>query len=115
MTDALKALIENAPIRPVGFFQKLMFVSNGIYDGFYGINGYDNILILGLSNGKWCKISEYGDKFDIYTDKMGFNLDIPTEYGVPCIWFNEPVFIDNSLGLSSVVGELKKEQRKGEE
>ena len=114
MTDALKALIDNAQIRTVGYFSKLMFVSNGIYDGFYGINGYDNILILGLSDGEWWKVSEYGEKFDIYQDVMSLNIDIPTEYGVPCIWFHSPVFIDNSLGLSSVVGGFKRKQRKGE-
>ena len=114
MTEELKILIENAPIKRVGYFDKLIFVSNGVYDGFYGINGYDSILIMGLSDGQWCIVSDYGDKFDIYTDRMSFNLDIPTEYGVPCIWFDKPVYIDNSMMLSSVVGEFR-EQRKGEE
>ena len=38
---------------------------------------------------------------------MAFNLDIPTEYGVPCIWFDKPIYIDNSLGTSNVFGEFK--------
>lgn len=112
MTDKLRELIDNAPFRPVGTFDKLMFVSTGKYDGFWGVNGYDNILILGWERetDQWYKVSDYGDKFDIYKTNTGFNLDIPTEYGVPCIWFNRPIHIDNTLGVSNVVGELVKEQ-----
>lgn len=109
MTDKLKNLISNAPKKPVGTFDKLMFVSNGIYDGFWGENGYDHILILGWerATNEWFKVSEYGDKFDIYETGPWFNLDIPTDYGVPVIWFNRPIHINNSLGVSNVVGKLK--------
>lgn len=112
MTDKLRKLIDNATFRPVGTFDKLMFVSNGTYDGFWGVNGYDHILVLGWERktNTWYRISAYGDKFDIYKTGAGFNLDIPTEYGVPCIWFNRPIYIDNTLGVSSVVGELVEEQ-----
>ena len=113
MTDKLRKLIDNATFRPVGTFDKLMFVSTGKYDGFYGINGYDNILILGGIGNTWYKVSDYGDKFDIYKTGAGFNLDIPTEYGVPCIWFNRPIHIDNTLSVSSVVGELVEEADNG--
>lgn len=106
MTDKLQKLIDSVPFRPVGTFEKLMFVSAGKYDGLWGINGYDNLLILGGIGDNWYKISDYGDKFDIYKTGVGFNLDIPTEYGVPRIWFNKPVYIDNRLGISSVVGKL---------
>lgn len=108
MTDQLKYLIENAPPREKGAYDKLMFVSNGIYDGFWGENGYDHILILGWvrKTNKWFKVSEYGDKFDIFRADAWFNLDIPSEYGVPCIWFDRPVYINNELGVSNVVGEL---------
>lgn len=108
MTEQLKELIENAPLKTVGVYDKLMFVSNGIYDGFWGANGYDHILVLGWERetNTWYRISAYGDKFDIYKTNSAFNLDIPTDYGVPCIWFNKPIYIDNSLGVSNVVGEL---------
>ena len=108
MTDALKELRENAPKRRTGTYDKLMFVSNGIYDGFWGVNGYDNILILGWvrETNEWYKVSEYGDKFDIMRIESWFNLDIPSEYGVPCIWFDKPIYINNELGVSNVMGEL---------
>lgn len=107
MNDKLKELIKKASCKPVGYFTSLMFISNGKYDGFWKENGYDNILILGYSDGEWYRVSEYGDVFNIYRTLMNFNLDIPTEYGVPRIWFDEPIYIDNSLELSSVVGKFK--------
>lgn len=108
MTKALKELIKNAPTRVVGNYTKIMFVSNGVYDGFWGKNGYDNMLILGFSDDdkKWYKISEYGDVFSIYHIKNALNVDIDSKYKIPAIWFSGAVHIDNSMSLSSVTGEL---------
>ena len=108
-TDKTKELIEKSQYKPEGWFTSLMFVSNGVYNGFWGKNGYDNILILGFSDGKWYIVSKYGDVFNIYNSLMNFNLDIPTEYGVPRIWFDKPIYIDNSIDISSVVGKFEKE------
>lgn len=106
MKKALKELIENAPKKTKGAFKFFLFISNGVYDGFWGKNGYNNILILGRSvdDNKWYRISEFGDKFDIYRTKLSFNLDIPKDLGVPRIWFSEPIYIDNEPEMSSVVG-----------
>jgi len=112
MTDKLKELIEKATYKPVGDFASLMFVSNGEYDGFFGKNGYDNLLILGCENDEWYKISDYGDAFCICTALMNFNLDIPSDYGVPRIWFYEPVHIDASFRVSTVIGQFEKEKNK---
>lgn len=109
MRKALKKIIDTAEERSVGYFDSLMFVSNGIYNGLFGKNGYDNILILGYvrSEQKWFIISKYDDVFSIYQLNGTFKLEINSEYGVPTIWFNKPVYIDNSMHLSSVVGELR--------
>ena len=112
MTDKLKELIEKATYKPVGDFASLMFVSNGEYDGFWGKNGYDNLLILGYEKGEWYKISEYGDAFYIFTALMNFNLDIPSDYGVPRMWFHKPVHIDASGINSTIIGEFEKEKNK---
>lgn len=108
MTDKLRELIDNAPRRTKGTYDKLMFVSNGAYDGFWGANGYDHILILGWvrETNQWYTVSQYGDKFDIFKTDSWFNVDIPSDYGVPCIWFNKPIYINNELSTSNVVGEL---------
>lgn len=65
MTEQLKDLIANAPHKDVGIFTALMFVSNGKYDGFWGENGYDNLIILGyeIVSKEWVLITDYGDVF----------------------------------------------------
>ncbi len=111
MTDKLKEIIENAPVKTSGAFRCLFFLSNGEYDGFWGKNGYDNIMIYGFDDDlkEWCKIAAYADKFDIFSiEKDGFNLHIPHDLGIPVIWFNKSVYIDNTLMLSNVVGRLGK-------
>ena len=110
MNDNLKELIDNVEIVEVGTFKAFMFLSAGKYEGFWGVNGYDNLLILGfdVDKDKWVQITDYGDVFMIYklSERIGFNVDIPSEYGIPRFWFSKPVHINNSLGVSSVVGEL---------
>lgn len=110
INEKLKDLIDNAEVVTKGTFKTLMFLSAGKYDGFWGENGYDNILILGydMLKNTWVIISDYGDVFMIYklSDRINFNIDIPSEYGIPRIWFSRPVRIDNTLGVSSVVGEI---------
>lgn len=108
MTDKLKNILENAPVKTRGNFRFLFFLSNGEYDGFWGKNGYDNILIFGydVELEKWCKIAAYADKFDVFNVKGTFNLDIPHDLGIPVIYFDKPVYIDNSLMLSNVIGRI---------
>lgn len=117
MRKALKEIIDTAEERLVGDFDYLMIVSNGIYDGFWGKNGYDNILILGYvrTEKKWFIISRYGDVFCMYYPIMGtFTLDINHKYGVPTIGFVKPIHIDNTEQLSSVIGELRLRGSDGE-
>ena len=112
MTEDLKKLIECSPHKSTGYFRELMFVSNGIYDGMWGVNGYDYILILGydIESNDWCIITDCADKFDIFNlENVHFNLDIPSDYGVPRIWFRKPIYINDMLQLSNVVGEIKEE------
>ena len=113
MTKALKELIEKAPEISKGYFEALMIISNGKYDGFWGKNGYNNIMILGRLWGRekegWYKISSYADKLSIWDLANGysFNLDIPEQYAVPVIWFNRPIKIDYELPVSDVMGYIK--------
>ena len=118
MTEALKALIENAPVKTVGVFRSFLLVSNGKYDGLWGANGFNNILIFGKIyeegnkiplDDTWYKISAYGDVFSIMTGLNGvplhgFHMDIPEEYEVPRIWFDAPISIDNAMQISTVIG-----------
>ena len=91
-----------------------MVVPNGQYDGFWGVNGYDNILILARPWGEddWYILSTEADVFSVYdTSKYtSFNLDIPTEYGVPRIWFNAPVEINYEIPTANVMGEITEKE-----
>lgn len=107
MTDALKELIENAPIKRQGTFLHFLAVSNGEYNGFWGNNGFDSILLFGFDaeDGKYYKITDYADSVGFFGLTKGcFSMDIPSEYGVPRIWFHTPIEIDNELDLSTISG-----------
>lgn len=112
MTEKLKELIEKAPVKRKGTFKNLMIVSNGMYDGFGGANGFNSIILLGfdVETEEYVKITEYADVFNIFNigNNVGFNVDIPNDYEVPRIWFSKPITIDNELNLSSVTGEVEK-------
>lgn len=113
MKKALKELIENSPeLKGERLFTKLMFISNGVYKGFWGKNDYNNIIILGLEyeSNDWYRITginQQCDVFFIYKCTMSFNLDIPKQYGIPSMWFDKPVKIKNDLQLSGVTGEIE--------
>lgn len=114
MTDELKKLIEEAPFIHSGKFNSFMVVPNGQYDGFWGVNGYDNILILArpYEEDKWYKLATAADVFNVYDYTQtcsSFNLDIPSEYGVPRIWFGKPIEIDYPIPTANVIGYAKSE------
>ncbi len=106
MTDKLKEIIKNAPVKKKGKFDALMFISNGEYDGFWGSNGYDNMLVLGQegnrSGGTWYKVATTADVFQA-VKLEGVSIDIPSDLGVPVMFFHEPIEIDNTLELSSII------------
>ena len=113
MTDELTELIKDASYIHSGRFSGFMIVpTNEKYDGFFGVNGFDNILILAKpwKEDKWYILATEADKFNIFDFKdhhATFNLDIPSEYGVPRIWFDTPIEIDYSILTSDVIGYVK--------
>ena len=111
MTDELKKLIEDAPSIHSGKFDSFMVVPNGQYDGFWGVNGYDNILILARpwEEDKWYKLATKADVFSVYGNCSSFHLAIPSQYGVPRIWFNNPIEIRHELPTARVLGHAKAE------
>lgn len=106
MTDAFKELVENAPVRKSGLFNRFMFASNGIYDGFWGKNGYDNIVVLGqaVDDEVWYKIACEVDVFNIgFESYTSVSIDIPSEFGVPCLFFHKPIQIDYDGYTSAIL------------
>ena len=112
MKEELKDLIDNAPIVEEGLFKHFLIVpSDTVYDGFWGKNGYDNIIVLGefaddsAEQGYkgYGRIDQYSgsDAFHI-TSILNANIDIPSEFGCVRLWFNEPISV--SYPASSICG-----------
>lgn len=112
MKEALKELIENAETKRGGEFDFIMCVPNGIYHGFWGENGFDNMLILGSIEGKWYKVADSQvDIFNIYhINYSNFNMDVPSDYEVPRFWFSGHKIKLSYEGLSDCSGELIKRE-----
>ena len=109
MTEELKKLIDTAETMTSGEFSSIMVVPNGKYAGFWGENGYDNMLVLGCMDKVWYKVADCQvDVFEIFEIERvsSFNMDIPYEYGVPRFWFCGHKIKINYDGISSCVGEL---------
>lgn len=104
MKKALKELIDNAEVKMVGEFRAFLTIPNGIYDGFCGKNGYDNILLLGQSDedGKWYRIADTIDAIHLFYPPS-LNWEIPSKYGVPRFWSNTPISIAYDGFTSSII------------
>ena len=104
MKKALKELIENADVKRAGEFRAFLTIPNGIYNGFWGKNGYDNILLLGQSadDNKWYKIADAIDAIHLFYPPS-LNWEIPSKYGVPRFWTHEPIRIEYDGLTSSLI------------
>lgn len=104
MKKALKELIENAEAKRCGEFRAFLTIPNGIYDGFFGKNGYDNILFLGQSaeDGKWYKIADEIDAIHFFYPPS-LNWEINSKYGVPSFWSHTPISIEYDGFTSSLI------------
>lgn len=106
MTNKLKALLDKADVVDRGTFTAFMFFPDGAYRGFFGRNGFQNIKVLARDTDKKWHILEGGDVFSI--DFRGsVNIEISNDYRVPCLFFYRPIYIDNTLHLSTMNGIMK--------
>lgn len=115
MTEQLNELIKTAPIKKKGDFQRLMFIPDGKYDGFWGKNGYENMIVFGqdASDEKWYRITSRNCRVDVF--QTFFNspamshitsVDIPSEFKVPNLFFNKPIHINFEIEISAVIGHV---------
>lgn len=111
MKKALKELIENAEVKRCGDFFAFLTIPNGIYNGFWGKNGFDKILLLGQSaeDGKWYKIAEEIDAIHFFYPPA-LNWEISSKYGVPSFWSNTPISIKYSGMTSSLIACERREK-----
>ena len=104
MKKALKELIESAEVKRGGKFWSFLTIPNGIYDGFWGKNGYDNILLLGRSadDDKWYKIADKIDAIHFFYPPA-LNWEINSKYGVPSFWSHKPISINYDGFVCSLI------------
>lgn len=111
MKKALKELIENAIEKRTGDFYAFLMIPNGRYDGFWGKNGYDNILLLGQSKDdhKWYKIADHIDAVHFFYPPS-LNWEINSRYGVPCVWTHQRIHIEYEGCTSSLIACRRKSE-----
>lgn len=100
MTEKLKEIIDNAEHAKEGtFYKEFLIIPTGQkYDGFWGVNGYDKMLILAgeLETDTWAIVTDYSDAFNIINQGRTINFDVPSKYD--CL----RIFFDESIELTSV-------------
>lgn len=94
MKRALKDILENCETKRTGIFDAILILSDGEYNGFWGKNGYNNLTIIGEIWQKEESPKYYiivknceCDVFQVYDTKGYFNMDIPSNLGIPRFWF----------------------------
>lgn len=105
MKKALKELIETAKRRDVGeYISFLVIPTNKAYNGFWGRNGYNDIIVLGYDKkeDRWYRLDSDGesDVFDIM-QSYRVSIDVPGIFG--CIRILLPKPVEISYPTSSIL------------
>lgn len=105
MKQALKELIEKADFCAEGIFNEFLIIpTHKAYNGFWGKNGYENMIVLARSfyEKSWHRISlDDCDVFDLLkVNSVG--IDIPCEYG--CVRISSQQNIEILSPTSSIRG-----------
>lgn len=102
MTEKLKEIIEKAERKESGTFDEFLIVPTGEkYDGFWGVNGFDQMILLAKKKveSEWCILTNYSDSFHlIYIHSV--NFDIPSDLN--CV----RVFLDESIEINGVASSV---------
>lgn len=94
MTKKQKEFIAKAKPKTSEMFKGLYIADSGkAYDGFWGKNGYNSMVIIGeTTSGELETLSDYSDVICCFA-KQGFSADIDRKNRMLHIWFDEPVQI----------------------
>ena len=105
MTKKQKDFISKASVtRKNKIYTDLFIADSGtLYKGFFGPNGYNNMVIIGRTeDGSLELISRYSDHFWI-ADPVSVNMDIMKENGFMRIWIDGAVFRVPAIVTSSCI------------
>lgn len=98
MTNKQKIFIAAAKPKRNTIYKCIYLCDSGKqYDGFYGKNGFNSLIIIGQTpEGEFELISDYSDVFSCLTNRQ-FDIDINKNDGMIRIFFDSPVQINYVL------------------
>lgn len=102
MKKGAKELIAKAvPRKHDKFFELYVIDSERAYNGFWGKNGYNEIILIGRASGceEYELITDHSDVIHVF--RGGFDIDVDSKQGVVRIWSTNGFELSN-LPLSSV-------------
>lgn len=106
MTNKLKAIIAKAKPGDYGLYDEFLVIpTNKPYNGFFGPNGYNNLIILGrkLRSGEEFKRLCLDECDVLWLQTYSVNIDVPTDLECIRIWLDRPVCISDT-SISTIIG-----------
>lgn len=100
MKKAVKEFIEKAvPLKSKAFQELFIIDSEKIYDGFWGKNGYNKIILIGRppKGEEYELITDYSDAIVFSQPCSGCTIDIPRSTGIVRLWWDKPIKIESLL------------------
>lgn len=113
MNEKLQEIINNAVPKSSGQFNEFLIVPTGEkYDGFWGVNGFDKMILLAKKREEkdFCILTNYSDAFHLIKIRS-VSFDIPSELNCVRVFLDETIEINDVA--SSVIG-YGKEKRWGQ-
>lgn len=109
MNKACKELIENAQTYNCQEIKTLYIINSGrLYNGLWGKNGYNNIIVLGEAKDKNFYILSSKHQTDVVNVQSLFenetcSIDISGKYNCVRVWFNKPLIVQYALSACCLV------------
>ena len=117
MKNELKDIIANAKqYRREELYSLYVIDSGKKYNGFYGVTGYNNIIVIGVARKKEADENEYylltnwSDVVRV-TDIKSCSVEISTKLGCVCLFFDEPIIVPIMPILSTCMLESAKKKK----
>lgn len=104
MTRKLKGILENAKAKTKGEFSEFLIIpSKEAYDGFWGKNGYNKIIVLARDHkeNEWVKVSGCSDVLCLMKN-CGANFDVPSDLKCLRMSLNKPSFVYGGLSTITI-------------
>ena len=104
MTKKLKGILEKAKFKDKGEFSEFLIIpTNEIYDGFWGKNGFNKIIILARDHkeNEWVELSKCSDVVCLMKN-CGANFDVPSDLECIRMFLDKPAFVYGGLSTITI-------------